>query len=475
MSVRISVKRAARRVTYVAAAAALLSLPSVASAQVFSLETTVTIPGAALNSFDISWVDPQLNEYFLSDRSHKQITVIDTGTSPPSLGTPYAPSGAYAFEGVGPSNCAVSHACAGPNGNMTLFNRNGSGEEVWAGDAATPQSAGTTGATCATTTPYPEPFASDTATGPSELIPLNGTCTTVKVFAVGGGSTPTHVIPTNGIFRADELCYDPVDHLVLIANDADLWVNFIDTNTYKVVSQLNLGPGTPYNATNGIEQCKWNPRNGMIYINIPEVGGDGNDDVPGWTAIIDPRTMKIVDHFVIPIDKCAGPQGMAIGPAPEILLGCNAKGPPEVSSSSGLTGSGPQNTVVIDERDGHVIRTLDNQGGNDEVWFNPENGLYFLAEGSNATQEQLGIVNSQPIFVTQDIVVANPPGAGSAHSVAAGGNEVYYPIPGNVCATTGTCLSPCPTAADGCVAVYKSSAPPPRFVFRFQHHHHFFH
>jgi hypothetical protein len=73
--------------------------------------------------------------------------------------------------------------------------------------------------------------------------------------------------------------------------------------------------------------------------------------------------MEIVDHFVIPIDKCAGPQGMAIAPDPQIMLGCNAKGPPEVAG----TGTGPQNTVVIDERNGSVIKTLDNQGGNDEV------------------------------------------------------------------------------------------------------------
>jgi hypothetical protein len=128
--------------------------------------------------------------------------------------------------------------------------------------------------------------------------------------------------------------------------------------------------------------------------------------------------------------------------------------------------------VVIDENDGHVIKTLDGQGGNDEVWFNPDNGFYFLAEGSNVTQEQLGIVNSQPISVTQDIVVVTPGTSGRAHSVAAGGNEVYFPIPGNVCTgtpdtttTTVTCRSPCPTA-NGCVAVYKSSARPPQFVYR---------
>jgi hypothetical protein len=304
-------------------------------------------------------------------------------------------------------------------------------------------------------------------------------CSTVKVIDFASGAV-LHNIPTGGQYRADELCYDPVDHLIQIANDSDLpfpYINFIPTegpNAYTVVKQIKFdgAPGDGPAATNGIEQCKWNARDGMIYLNVPEVNGDGNDDVPGWTVVIDPKTMTIVNHFVIPLAQCAGPQGMAIGPDPEILLGCNAKGPPETpagcSTSTNCTGSGPQNTVVIDERNGNVIKTLANQGGNDEVWFNPDNGLYFLAEGSNAAQDQLGIVNSQPIFVTQDIVVANPPGTGHAHSVAAGGFEVYYPIPNNVCSTTATtpCLSPCPTVADGCVAVYKSSTPLPHFVFR---------
>jgi hypothetical protein len=164
--------------------------------------------------------------------------------------------------------------------------------------------------------------------------------------------------------------------------------------------------------------------------------------------------MKIVDQFVIPIDKCAGPQGMAIGPDPQIMLGCNAMGPPFTSAG----GTGPQNTVVIDERNGSVIKTLDNQGGNDEVWFNPGNGLYFLAEGSNAAQGQLGFVSSFSLDVKQDIVVARPPGTGHAHSVAADprSGDVYYPIPDNVDAANNTAPNPCPTPLMGCVAIYSA-------------------
>jgi hypothetical protein len=441
-------------------AALLLGTPSIASAQqwsfppTYSLETTVTITGNALSSFDISWVNRELHAYTLSDRSNKAVDVIDTVTKAQRMLQAGQFAGAVT-DYPGTTTACPPNSCNGPNGNLSFHNRGSGKHEVWAGDGPR---AGCTGRI---------PLASLTSTDTQ--------CSTVKVIDFFTG-TLLHNIPTGGQYRADELCYDPADHLIQIANDSDLpfpYINFIPTegpNAYTVVKQITFDglPGDGPAATNGIEQCQWNPRDGMIHLNIPEVNGDGNDDAPGHHVIIDPKTMTIVKQFVIPLDKCAGPQGMAIGPEPQIMLGCNAKGPPEVTSSSGLTGSGPQNTVVIDERDAHVISTLDNQGGNDEVWFNPDNGLYFLAEGSNATQDQLGIVNSQPISVTQDIVVASPPGTGHAHSVAAGGNEVYYPIPNNVCSTTATtpCLSPCPTVADGCVAVYKSSAPPPRFVYR---------
>src|SRR5262249_35731188 len=40
--------------------------------------TAVAIPGSALRSFDISWVNPDRAEYYLGDRSNAGIDVIDT-------------------------------------------------------------------------------------------------------------------------------------------------------------------------------------------------------------------------------------------------------------------------------------------------------------------------------------------------------------------------------------------------------------
>jgi hypothetical protein len=40
--------------------------------------TAVQIPGAALLSYDISWVNPHRAEYYLADRSNAAIDIINT-------------------------------------------------------------------------------------------------------------------------------------------------------------------------------------------------------------------------------------------------------------------------------------------------------------------------------------------------------------------------------------------------------------
>src|SRR5690348_17330135 len=39
--------------------------------------TAVQIPGNPLTSFDVSWVNPFLNQYYLGDRSNAEIDVVD--------------------------------------------------------------------------------------------------------------------------------------------------------------------------------------------------------------------------------------------------------------------------------------------------------------------------------------------------------------------------------------------------------------
>jgi len=277
---------------------------------------------------------------------------------------------------------------------------------------------------------------------------------TIKVISLTTGAT-THVINTGGKFRADELCLDPRDKLVMMANDADSppFVTLISTDTYTVLKTIKMDgtQGTP-NATNGIEQCQWSPRTGKFYLNIPEVNGPGNDTKPGAVLVISPEvvipgTPLIENTFNIPLDKCAGPQGMAIGPENQILLGCNA-------SSS---------TVIINAQSGTVIATLANEGGADEVWFNDGDSQYFLAESgpSFSSNQLLGIIDAWSHQEDQSVVTgiksttAVP--RGGNHSVAADPvlNQIYVPIASTSGSTV--CASAGGSNTRGCIAVFTAT------------------
>ena len=221
----------------------------------------------------------------------------------------------------------------------------------------------------------------------------------------------------------------------MVANNADdpPFASIISTQTYQVVAHIpfNGQDGAP-NSNNGAEQCGYSPRTGMFYISIPGIAGRLPDTLAGGVAVINPHLKKVVNTIIIPPADCAAPQGLAIGPAPQILLGCNGDLRPR-----GF------NTVIINEENGAVIKTFLDLGGNDEVWFNEGDGHYFLAGGSHLPNEQLGIVNSaaKSVPVLDQILPTGTPGgtARRAHSVAADPikNEVYLPIPPPVAARLG--------------------------------------
>src|SRR5262249_11540502 len=113
------------------------------------------------------------------------------------------------------------------------------------------------------------------------------------------------------------------------------YVTFISTETHTVVAKgkLVFDGGTAVNglkATNGLEQCGFSLKTGKFYQNVPaDNGTPGEDDVPGAVAVIDPQSVldgspKVEKTLPVDFDACAGPQGMAIGPENQILLGCSA-------------------------------------------------------------------------------------------------------------------------------------------------------
>ena len=369
-----------------AAVVALLTIPDLAAAQEASAKDEVFAPttqspvflpagSKALASFDISWVDSVLHKYYLGDRSNRSVDVIDTDSKvsslfqPTSSNLPLVPAGqpnifvgARGIDSVTgavcgpptvatPPGCVASNDVSGPDGVLTLEH-----SQLWVGDGDS------------------RVWVLDAKTGNPVSVPAG---TTNPISTVRAGSNPNN--------RADELCYDPVDHLVMIANNADSppFASIISTQTYKVVAQIAFDGlnGAP-KSNNGAEQCQWSPRTGKFYISIPGIAG--HPDGEGGVAVIDPKTKMVVDTFIVPVADCAAPQGMAVGPSNQILLGCNAPSP-----------NGHSNTAIINEHSGAVVGRLPDLGGNDEVWFNPGDGHYFLAGGQNVPNEQLGIVDSE--------------------------------------------------------------------------------
>jgi hypothetical protein len=384
-----------KAVTFVAAAG-LLAIPSLANAADETFNNVKVIPVPNLFSFDISWWDPISDSMYLADRSN---TAIDVFPGPSFLSAQYNGN----FKGIATtSSGAVNNDLSGPNGVLTFNNTTSGVNEIWVGDG-----------------PQPQP-------GCASFLQTIG-CSAVKVINANTGVL-THTIITNGAARADEGCSDPVDHLQLWANDAEAdfafgvpFISFISTDTYQVVKGVQIPE-----ATNGIEQCKWDSTTGLFFINLPEVNGPGNDTVDGAVYVYD-KTGKLVAQYIIDIGNthCAGPQGMAVGPEPQLLLGCNA---PDKN--------GQRNSVYINKHTGQTLGIAWGLGGADEVWFNPSDSHYALTNTKVATHT-LGIFDGTGAEAVDQILAiptfTGPTGAVSQHSVAistSGGspaNAVFVP------------------------------------------------
>ena len=365
------------------AAFALLVVPAAASADesvVFTGET-ITVPGAPLARFDISFVDPSTGIYILADRSNAGVDVFSVvGRS-------------FLFRVGGFAGFHGSNDTAGPNGVLTVNSR-----EVWAGDGNN---------------------ASD------------GTRSSVKVIDLLTKTIVKTIVIPHGEARADELAFDPVDQLVLVANDADSppFVTFISTRTRKVLKQFFFPE-----ATNGIEQSQWSPDTGLFYLNLPEVAPNGPATGEGQVVVFDPRELEIVHRFTTHNCDAAG---LALGPDEQAMLGCQGTTSNDVKL--------PNESQVISLRNGRVVKTITQVGGTDQVWFNPGDNHYYLAARNNATGPVLGTVDAdEPAFDN------NAPTTANAHSVAADPifNNVFVPL------TAGAANKVCP---QGCIGIYRAN------------------
>ncbi len=333
-----------------------------------ALKSIIDIPGAPLTNFDVGFVDPVHHRYYFSDRANKSVDGIDTANQKFLFHIPGF-SGAAGDKALAKT---VTSQTIGPNGVVVIPEKN----QLWAGNGA-----------------------SD-----------------VKVFNIA--TDPPRLIAdvkTGGKNRVDEVAYDPKDHLVVASNDTDTppFLSFISTTSdHRILGKLPLP-----NATDGLEQPRYNTVTGMIYQSMPSYK---NQKESGGFAVINPATRK-VDHVIL-VKNCS-PAGNAQGPGTAELMACQD----------------PGQTVVVDVATGKIVKAFPQVGGSDEAWYDPATMSYYLSARDNPSGPVLGVINA-----ATNQWVANLPTAKNSHSVAADPHSgaVYVP------------MAPNPICAKGCVAVF---------------------
>src|SRR5215475_7715055 len=154
------------------------------SEETYKLKTIVPIQNNnSLTSFDIAFVDANINTFVLADRTNKSIDVVDTATN--TLTHQYTANPPFVGVVASPANAS------GPNGVIIVDQR-----EIWATDAPVQSTCSGTPISC--TTP-----------------------SSIKVISMKTGAMIA-TIPNGGVRRADELCEDVKHETVLSANDDPL-------------------------------------------------------------------------------------------------------------------------------------------------------------------------------------------------------------------------------------------------------------
>ena len=329
---------------------ALSTLSGTASAQVplltdYQQTATIPVPGG-LTSFDISWVDTSTDRYYLADRASTKkgsgrIDVVDAQKNTLLYTIPTS-SAEIGFAGNQPAGTG------GPNGVIAIPQLN----QLYVGDGDS----------------------------------------TVKVVDLDARAVVA-VISTGGTKRADELAYDPLDHIVMIANASDTppFLTFISTDTQTVLGRITYPSGQV-----GIEQPVWNPQTYRFLVSIPAVGTK-----LGSVDEIDPIKMQITNSFQT---ATCSPAGLALGPIQRTMTSCGA---------------------VVDGTSGSVLATVidPNTGaapGADEIWFNPGDNRYYFGSTNVAVIDAAS--NSLLGYLTNS----------GGHSIAVDSNNgnVYVPVSG---------------------------------------------
>lgn len=445
----ISVERSHRR-SHLAAAVLAASLTTAGTAALAApctgpgaptttqtrCKTAITIPGNALRSYDISWVNPQRAEYYLADRSNAGIDVIDTRTLTFKRTIAGSPTGAH-FVGIrlNSAGTAVDNDHSGPDGVVSH------GRWLYAGDGDS----------------------------------------TLKVIDLDApeASAIKQTISSGGHKRLDEMALTTDGNLLLGVNNAEdqpfatlFRANGDSPTTHvSIFTRIVIDPSIlPLGLS--IEQPAWDPITKRFYVSVPIIANNppgcsvsGTVTCSGGLLVIDPATLpNVMTHTmgafdpttntgVVKLNAC-GPNGATVGVHDNLLLGCTPANLP-----SGTT------TLVINAK----TKNFANIGGivgSDEVWFNSGDFRYYTASNRNckvagspcpATPQQAAVLG---VIDATSVLIETVPQSSGSHSVAADSqrNLIFVPQSAPFSAPFGGDSTPVGAGicggSNGCIAVY---------------------
>jgi hypothetical protein len=404
----------------------------------------VAIPGNPLRSFDISWVNPDRNEYYLADRSNSGIDVIDTK----SLKWKRTIGG---FVGVvlNGAGTAVNNNVSGPDGVTSH------GRWLYAGD------------------------------GDSTLKVID--LDAPPAFAIKAS------INTGGTTRVDEMALTTDGRELLAANNAEdppyatlFRANGDDDHNHaKIMGHITVDPAiVPPGFGLSLEQPSWDPKTRRFLTSIPVIADNppgcnygqltGPITCDGGLLVTDPdpiedafdgvHTINVTQGAfdpatntgVVKLHAC-GPNGSSVGPDDNVVLGCT----PQNNPSNVIT-------LVINAKT-KAQTPVNNITGSDEVWYNSGDNRYYTGSSRDCAtpgspcptaglqKPVLGVIDAG----TNTLIEKVPQSSGS-HSVAADSekNLIFVPqvapvaVVGSGGDTTGNGAGICGTN-NGCVAVYR--------------------
>src|SRR5438309_9413301 len=332
-----------------------------------NLIAAIPVPGGFASS-DILWVDQPSGRLFVTDRTNRAIDI---------------------FDAVNNVFVALVTGFVGPNGAPGVTNGPGPNGVL--------------------VTPDNIMFVGD-GNSLLQAVDLNLSPPQIThTISVGG--------PTDG--RADELGYDPIERVVLVANNASVppHLTFVSADSYRVLGQIKLSDAT------GLEQPWWDNQLHRFLVTVPAS--------PPYVAVIDPRSMRVTKKYTIP-GCTSGMNGIVLGPFQRLLV--SACGRP----------------YIMNAIDGHVINMITQVGGGDEDWYNARDNQYYVTSTDSTGQTVLGVISGDTSTWVQNVPA---PGIRNV-SAFEGNNHIFAAVAAPAAVRTASVCLQFGLPDTGCIAVF---------------------